>query len=686
MNKGSGFLAFCFYALIIGVIGYIIFSGVIKKEVEPIYNETIESSSSVKNINIGENINISDNVKEKNNIHWSSENENVATVDDKGNVKAVGEGTTKIIIKENDNVISTVEVKVDSPVKENTDNKVEEPKPTQEPKNENDKDQNKDNNNSSSSESTTKPPEQTPTKVETPEPTQPKVEEPKQTDNTPTNTNVDVVSISIDKPKLSIAPGNTATLIATISPSNATNKTVTWSSSNTSVATVDSNGNVKGVSAGTATITAKSNNNKVATSIVTVSNPIVEVQNITLDVTSVVLNTPNSKKVNATVTPTNAANKTLTWSSSNTSVATVDSNGNIKAVGQGSAIITVKSNNNISKTISVTVKSVERIHFIPTMAHINADNGHGDSILLESNGHYAMIDTGNASAESRKNLLTYLNKLGIKKLDFILLTHLHSDHYGGINYLLKKNIRVDTLYIKRYSSSLGENYASTYSGIIDCAKGNTDGCTKVSNIVYTQTIDKSTCPEHSNQAHSDFNCTANITFQNMNIKLYNTAYVMKDGDIGPNGKFYKSYKKKDGVYETININYESIYEYITVNNHKIVLAADAVGEYSGAGNLFESDTWYKKIMQDSGTNIDVLKAPHHGDINSDKNYSKLKPKSVVVTNASKNLGTRTGVKDYESYGARLYFAEYYSSTSELKTLYADFTGSNVEFGRIKIYD
>ncbi len=677
MNKGSGFLVFCFYALIIGVIGYIIFSSVTKKEADPIYNETIESSSSVKNINIGENINISDNIKEKNNIHWSSENENVATVDENGNVKAVGEGTTKIIVKENDNIISTVEVKVDAPKQDNTNN-------------------NQSTSNTNSSENTTKTPEQKPTtveepiqtppKVEEPKPTQTTIEEPKQNDTQPTNTNIDVTSVSIDKPQISIVIGNTATLEATVTPSNATNKALSWSSSNTSVATVDTNGNVKGVSVGTATITVKSSNNIIATSVIIVTNPIIEVQNITLDTTSITLNTPNSKKVNATVTPSNATNKILTWSSSNTSVATVDSAGNIKAVGQGSATITVKSNNNISKTVSVTVKSVERIHFIPTMAHINADNGHGDSILLESNGHYAMIDTGNASSESRKNLLTYLNKLGIKKLDFILLTHLHSDHYGGINYLLKKNIRVDTLYIKRYSSSLGQNYASSYMGIIDCAKGTTDGCTKVSNIVYTQTIDKSTCPEHSNQAHSDFNCTANITFQNMNIKLYNTAYVMKDGDIGPNGKFYKSYKKHDGEYETININYESIYEYITVNNHKIVLAADAVGEYSGAGTLFESDTWYKKIMQDSGTNIDVLKAPHHGDINSDKNYSKLKPKSVVVTNASKNLETRTGVKDYESYGARLYFAEYYSSTSELKTLYADFTGSTVDFGRIKIYD
>ena len=137
---------------------------------------------------------------------------------------------------------------------------------------------------------------------------------------------------------------------------------------------------------------------------------------------------------------------------------------------------------------------------------------------------------------------------------------------------------------------------------------------------------------------------------------------------------YKRIKK-----ETYNANYESIYEYIKVNNHKIVLAADALGE-----PLFQTDGWYKTIMKDTGTGIDLLKAPHHGDTNSDKNFASLKPKAVAITNSEfilgKNNSTTTAYPN-----SRIYYVEYYKPTSEIKTLYADFSTSEVKYSRIPIY-
>ena len=82
---------------------------------------------------------------------------------------------------------------------------------------------------------------------------------------------VDVTSIKLSKTTAELNIGASLTLTATISPSNATNKTITWTSSNTNVATV-SNGKVTGVKAGTATITAKSNNGKIATATITVKS------------------------------------------------------------------------------------------------------------------------------------------------------------------------------------------------------------------------------------------------------------------------------------------------------------------------------------------------------------------------------------------------------------------------------
>ena len=169
---------------------------------------------------------------------------------------------------------------------------------------------------------------------------------------------VAVTSVSLNKASLSFTgTGSSQTLTATVSPSNATNKTLTWSSSNTSVATV-SNGVVKAVGFGTATITAKSNNGKTASCKVTV-NPIQPTGIKATPETSTLYGLNGTVKLTANVMPSNATNKAVTWSSNNTSVATVSSDGTVKAVGYGTAVITAKTVNGLTSNCTITVKKVE---------------------------------------------------------------------------------------------------------------------------------------------------------------------------------------------------------------------------------------------------------------------------------------------------------------------------------------
>ena len=169
---------------------------------------------------------------------------------------------------------------------------------------------------------------------------------------------VAVSSVNLNKASLSFTgTGSSQTLTATVSPSNATNKTVTWSSSNTSVATV-SNGVVKAVGFGTATITAKSNNGKTASCKVTV-NPIQPTGIKATPETSTLYGLNGTVKLTANVMPSNATNKAVTWSSNNTSVATVSSDGTVKAVGYGTAVITAKTVNGLTSNCTITVKKEE---------------------------------------------------------------------------------------------------------------------------------------------------------------------------------------------------------------------------------------------------------------------------------------------------------------------------------------
>ena len=167
-----------------------------------------------------------------------------------------------------------------------------------------------------------------------------------------------VTGVSLNKTSLSFTgTGSSQTLTATVSPSNATNKTLTWSSSNTSVATV-SNGVVKAVGFGTATITAKSNNGKTASCSVTV-NPIQPTGIKATPETSTLYGLNSTVKLSANVMPSNATNKAVTWSSRNTSVATVSSDGTVKAVGYGTAVITATTVNGLTSNCTINVKKEE---------------------------------------------------------------------------------------------------------------------------------------------------------------------------------------------------------------------------------------------------------------------------------------------------------------------------------------
>ena len=172
-----------------------------------------------------------------------------------------------------------------------------------------------------------------------------------------------VTKVALDKTTLSLTEGGTATLTATVSPTNATNKTVTWTSSDKSIATVE-NGKVTAVKAGTATITAKAGD-KTATCTVTVAAKVIAVTKVALDKTTLSLTEGGTATLTATVSPTNATNKTVTWTSSDKSIATVDSNGKVTAVKAGTAKITAKAGD---KTATCTVTVAAKVIAVTKVA------------------------------------------------------------------------------------------------------------------------------------------------------------------------------------------------------------------------------------------------------------------------------------------------------------------------------
>lgn len=170
---------------------------------------------------------------------------------------------------------------------------------------------------------------------------------------------VSVESVRLDKKDLTLTVGKSEVLTAMVSPSNATNKNVSWHSSDESVATV-SNGRVTALKAGSAVITVTAEDGgKTAICQVSVKPKIVNVQSVSLNKSSITLTEGESTTLTAVVSPSNATNKNVRWSSSDASVASVV-NGKVTALKAGSSTIKVTTEDGgLTASCQVVVKSKE---------------------------------------------------------------------------------------------------------------------------------------------------------------------------------------------------------------------------------------------------------------------------------------------------------------------------------------
>lgn len=166
--------------------------------------------------------------------------------------------------------------------------------------------------------------------------------------------NIEVENVILKASKSKIEINEELAIVATVTPISANNKSLTWKSSDNSIATVSSSGVVKAIKDGTVSITATSSNGKSDTLNITVNKPKINVTELNLDESDITLETGNENRIIANVLPYNATDKTIKWTSSNNEVARVE-DGKIKALKAGEVTITAETSSGIIKTCHVKV-------------------------------------------------------------------------------------------------------------------------------------------------------------------------------------------------------------------------------------------------------------------------------------------------------------------------------------------
>ena len=186
---------------------------------------------------------------------------------------------------------------------------------------------------------------------------------------------VAVTGVTVSPTTATLAVGGTQQLTATVLPANAANKNVSWTTNNSAVATVSTNGLVTALSTGTATITVTTQDgNKTATSAITVSA--IAVTGVTVSPTTATLTAGGTQQLTATVLPANATNKNVGWTTNNSAVATVSTNGLVTALGTGTATITVTTqdgNKTATSAIIVSAIAVTGVTVSPTAATVGVN-------------------------------------------------------------------------------------------------------------------------------------------------------------------------------------------------------------------------------------------------------------------------------------------------------------------------
>ena len=236
----------------------------------------------------------------------------------------------------------------------------------------------------------------------------------------------------------------------------------------------------------------------------------------------------------------------------------------------------LKSNSYFTKVNTTTY--TQKIHFISHDDNGAVDNSGnpytGDAILLESNGSFAMIDLGDVT--KKRNVINYLKKVGVKKLDFILITHFDADHAGAsneekniINDIISNGIKISNIWLKN------------------------NGCDNCSNL--------------EEASINRFNVIVAIANKyNIGLKYLNQAKEGKTFNDFKNLKFSMTiYNNKQNTYALMgqSENLNSIVTLINMNGHKVLLTGD-----------MEDTKKFNEIATKVG-NIDVLKVPHHGSRN-----------------------------------------------------------------------
>ena len=243
----------------------------------------------------------------------------------------------------------------------------------------------------------------------------------------------------------------------------------------------------------------------------------------------------------------------------------------------------------------------------------------GDIIILKSGDRVAMIDTGYEG--NFEQIREYLNALGTRKIDFILLSHFHPDHYGSIAQIVE-NFEVGTVYLKEYS---GLDYKTAGGKLAD------DDYRRSEEEKYRSI--KRAVETHSRLGVTER--TEEIEFDGYRLKLYHAQNLIR--------QIYEDETHLEFYHRiAFSENQNSLAALMKVNGVNVFFGGDVRDEAWDHPLANRANT---QIAQAIGEQIDIYKVPHHGTTrcNTDEALATYRPRMAVITNGKAFVEERSTI-------------------------------------------
>ena len=251
---------------------------------------------------------------------------------------------------------------------------------------------------------------------------------------------------------------------------------------------------------------------------------------------------------------------------------------------------------------------MNRIHFLRACW--------SDIILVESDWKFGLIDTG--YAEDSERISAYLDSLAIERLEWILITHFHKDHYGSLVALLKR-YPVDKVYMKQFSG-LNVSDGSGHKASAEFNEMELANCESM--CAFARSVSELVVIN---------NDLKRVQLGAFDFQVFGASDAIREMYEDPESPYFGQIRFGE--------NTNSVALYAEVNGAGIYLGADANDEKLDDPRFSQANTQYARAV---GKAVDLYKVPHHGcgNIFSDETLSILSPLYSVVTNWDATLKRR----------------------------------------------